>query len=129
MFFEQLTLRPVTESFDRARIEMYLASLPFVAANPAIEHSHLIARSADHLAVALEAFRERGRHSYSVAIVTIFADRVEVAQQLDFDTLRNVRTIVQWMLDTFSCRVFDAAGNELSAMTARNAAKLYPDEL
>src|SRR5438874_2149329 len=105
MLIEHMKLRPMSGSFDAARIEQHLGSLAHVLPSPVAAHEYIIEQSEEEAAYAVRYYNESGRHSWTCTIVQVGPDLVDIVSDYSRPVARKVKRFVQWMMDSFPCRI------------------------
>jgi hypothetical protein len=120
---EVLVFTPVDGQFDVAKVEGFLASLPFtfrdsdgvwlLCGNAGATHY-----SRMHLA------RNQPGYPY-MCLVTPRPESIQIAQTCDEDALLQAREVAEWIHATYRCKIAGSEGQDLTSQAAESVALLY----
>ena len=113
--------------FDTEKIFAYLDGLPNTVRMASDSSCIVIAADAKHLGVVLTVKRQTGDYGYSIALVAVAPDVVEVWNAADESTIGHARDFLQWMLDHYDCTITDEDSVDVTDLAKGDAANLYPD--
>jgi len=126
----EFSLRPTHDAFDEAKIADFLQTFTFTEPDPIKPHVFTICGDTASLNAYQEA-RMQAKHDavlpYLGCLVQVQPHQVAVNQYCQKKHRDHARKFVEWLLQEYPCRIFDADGRDITERCRPSLDYLYDE--